>query len=75
MNTEQKIKEAFEAWLSSELEKMGADDDMRAAIQRDSKYGLVKFRAGYLALLNSLEPSNLICNTHMLYRLPKGVKQ
>ena len=67
MNTEQKIKEAFEAWQKLHVSGLATHVE-RGAIKKG-------FRAGYLALLNSLEPSNLICNTHLLYRLPKGVKQ
>jgi hypothetical protein len=64
MTTEDKIKKAFEA-------QYGSRNEWRDMRTYDSAWE--DFRSGYMTCLNSLEPTNLICNTHMLYRLPKGV--
>lgn len=57
MTTEQHIREAYEKAISTSEHAM--------------RYPT--FRAGYLALLNALEPSYLFCGNGMLYHLPKGV--
>jgi len=59
MNTEQKIREAFEKYKAKTIfpESVCEED----------------FRAGYLALLNSLEEHDDIYV--MCYRLPEGVEK
>ena len=57
MNTEQKIKEAYERWSES------------APFDAFEQTG---FRAGYLALLNELEPFTYH-DEIQTYRLPEGV--
>lgn len=64
MTTEQKIKEAFDVHKRS----MDIEDSPQ----------FVDFRAGYLALLNSLEPTGVFARNKereqvMTYRLPEGV--
>ena len=59
MTTEQKIREAFEKYKAKTIfpESVCEED----------------FRAGYLTLLNSLEPINIMGLRYTVYRLPEGV--
>jgi hypothetical protein len=58
--TEQKIREAFAA--HRKLEDI-----------RQDKFDYQTFRAGYLALLNELEPMYFLESTIITYALPEGV--
>ena len=60
MATEQSIREAFDKQYS-----------FLADYEKEEQYPV--FKAGYLALLNRLEPSYIFCGKGMLYNLPKGV--
>ena len=61
--TEDKIKEAFEAWVDENSGGYCADRQYREHHEL--------FEARVMACLNSLKPTNLIYNTHMLYRSQK----
>ena len=62
MTTEQKIREAFEKFIA-------IDDEY------NSEYAEDAFTAGYLALLNSLEPTEYTNDSdgRQTYTLPVGV--
>lgn len=64
MTTEAKIREAFDKWLQSN----GIEDN--EAFRFSSE--LDPFTAGYMALLNELEPSGYIKH---VYHLPEGVEK
>ena len=64
MTTEDKVREAFEKYKASKI------------YPESVAYGY--FRAGYMALLNELEPlfaTTSVTKTELLYRLPEGVEK
>lgn len=65
MNTEEKIREAFRKFVK---EHDDIYDDWESY-----KASYLSFKAGYLAMLNSLELDEMSCS--ILYRLPEGVKR
>ena len=61
MTTETKIREAFEKYKA-------------ITIYPDSVCE-ADFRAGYMALLNELEPFDCVNGCRNLYRLPEGIEK
>jgi len=68
--TEQKIRESFNAYCK----KNGINANGQFAVED----GMPLFTAGYLALLNELEPFGITFSkqgTRMTYRLPEGIEK
>lgn len=66
-SAEQKIREAFDKWLKSN----GTPEEYMYKFIGE----LDPFTAGYMALLNELEPSSFPSTRGMLYLLPEGIEK
>ena len=61
MTNEAKVREAFEKYKASKI--------------YPESVAYAYFRAGYMALLNELEPFDCVNGCRNLYRLPEGIEK